>query len=65
MYFFFFGGDMFPSPSSAHYRPPHNSHVHWGSVLIGTRASPYTGALTRLFIANYEVRVQGQSMYSL
>jgi len=36
-----------------------------GSVLEGPRASPSTGALTRIFIATYEVRVQGQSMYSL
>jgi len=36
-----------------------------GSVLAGPRASPSTGALTRIFITTYEVRVQGQSMYSL
>jgi len=36
-----------------------------GSVLAGPRASPSTGALTRIFIATYGVRVQGQSMYSL
>jgi len=35
------------------------------SVLAGPRASPSTGALTRIFIATYEVIVQGQSMYSL
>jgi len=36
-----------------------------GSVLAGPRASPSTGALTRLFIATYEVGAQGQSKYSL
>jgi len=36
-----------------------------GSVLAGPRASPSTGALTRLFIATHEVGAQGQSMYSL
>jgi len=36
-----------------------------GSVLAGPRASPSTGALTRLFIATYDVGAQGQSMYSL
>jgi len=36
-----------------------------GSVLAGPKASPSTGALTRLFIVTYEVGAQGQSMYSL
>jgi len=36
-----------------------------GSVLAGPRASPFTGAFIRLFIATYEVGAQGQSMYSL
>jgi len=36
-----------------------------GSLFAGPRASPSTGDLTRIFIATYEVRVQGQSMYSL
>jgi len=36
-----------------------------GSVLAGPRASPSTGALTRICIATYEVGAQGQSMYSL
>jgi len=35
-----------------------------GSVLAGPRASPSTGALTRLFMATYEVGAQGQSMGS-
>jgi len=35
------------------------------TVLAGPRAFPSTGALTRIFIATYEVRVQGQSMHSL
>jgi len=35
------------------------------SVLAGPRASSSTGALTRLFIAAYEVGAQGQYMYSL
>jgi len=56
---------VFPSPPSPHYRPPHNNHVHWGSVLAGPRASPSTGALTRLFIATYAVGAQCQSMYNL
>jgi len=56
---------VFPSPSSPNYHPPPNNHVHWGSVLARPRASPYTGDLTRIFNATYEVRVQGQSMYSL
>jgi len=50
---------VFPSPSSPHYRPPPNNHVHCGggSVLAGPRSSPST----RLFIATYEVGAQGQS----
>jgi len=56
---------VFPSPSFPHYHPPPNNHVHLGFSLGGPRASPSTGALTRIFIATYEVGAQGQSMYSL
>jgi len=45
--------------------PPQQSCSLVGSVLVETRASPSTGALTRLFIATYEVGAQDQSMYSL
>jgi len=34
-----------------------------GSTLAGLRASPSTGAPTRLFIATYAVGAEGQSMY--
>jgi len=34
-------------------------------ALAGPRASPSTGALTRLFTATYAVGAQGQSMYTL
>jgi len=33
-----------------------------GPALAGPRASPSTGALTRLFIATYAVGAQGQSL---
>jgi len=57
---------VFPSPSSPHYLPPPSTIMFTGgSVLAGSRASPSTDALTRLFIATYEVGAQGQSMYSL
>jgi len=58
-----------PSPSPLHPPPitalPPTITFTGVSVLAGPRASPSTGALTRLFIATYEVAAQGQSMYSL
>jgi len=49
---------VFPSPSSSHYCPPPTILFIGGSVLAGPRASPSTGALTRLFIATYAVGAQ-------
>jgi len=64
-----------PSPSLLYEcSPPHPSCITalpktitftGGSVFAGQRASPSTGALTRLFIATYAVGAQDQSMYSL
>jgi len=44
---------------------PQESRSLGGPALAGPRASPSTGALTRLFIAIYAVGDQSQSMYSL
>lgn len=32
---------VFPSPSSPHYRPPLNNHVHWGFSLGRTKGWPF------------------------
>jgi len=56
---------VFCSPASPITTLPSTITFTGGSVLAGPRASPSTGAPTRLFIAAYAVGAQAQSMYSL
>jgi len=54
-----------PLPILPQLPPPPTIKITGGSVLAGPTASPSIGALTRLFIATYEVGAPGESMYSL
>jgi len=56
---------VFLFPSSSYYFPPPTIPFTEGLALAEPRASPSTGAPTRLFIATYAAGAQGQSMYSL
>jgi len=56
---------VLPTVHSPSYHQPPTFPCTGDPTLKGPRASPFTGAPTRLFSATYAVGALGQSMYSL